>query len=70
MSPAAQTAVNAAGRCGVICIGVDGASGSLSMIKSGELKAAFYRTILGRFSKPSLCLWTLLKEIREGWQIL
>jgi len=43
MSSAAQNVMNAAGRRDIICIGVDGNAGPLSMIKSGDLKATIYQ---------------------------
>jgi ABC-type sugar transport system substrate-binding protein len=51
MSSAAQNVMNAAGRTDIICIGVDGNPGPLSMIKSGDLKATIYQDGIGQVSK-------------------
>ncbi|MDR2211836.1 MAG: substrate-binding domain-containing protein [Spirochaetaceae bacterium] len=50
MSSAAQNVMNAAGRTDIICIGVDGNPGPLSMIKSGDLKATIYQDGIGQVS--------------------
>jgi ABC-type sugar transport system substrate-binding protein len=51
MSSAAQNVMNAAGRTDIICIGVDGNPGPLSMVKSGDLKATIYQDGIGQVSK-------------------
>lgn len=43
MSSAVQAAMNAAGRSDIVCIGVDGNVGPLTMIKNGELRATIYQ---------------------------
>ncbi len=43
MSSAVQTAMNAAGRSDIVCIGVDGNVGPLTMVKNGELLATIYQ---------------------------
>jgi ABC-type sugar transport system substrate-binding protein len=43
--------MNAAGRRDIICIGVDGNPGPLSMIKSGDLQATIYQDGIGQVSK-------------------
>ena len=43
MSSAVQAAMNAAGRSDIICIGVDGSEGPLTMIKNGEMLATVYQ---------------------------
>jgi ABC-type sugar transport system substrate-binding protein len=51
MSSAAQNVMNAQGRSDIICIGVDGNPGPLSMIKSGDLQATIYQDGIGQVSK-------------------
>jgi inositol transport system substrate-binding protein len=43
MSSAVQTAMNAAGRSDIVCIGVDGNVGPMTMVKNGELLATVYQ---------------------------
>ena len=51
MSSAVQTAMNAAGRSDIVCIGVDGNVGPLTMIKNGELRATVYQDGAGQVTK-------------------
>jgi ABC-type sugar transport system substrate-binding protein len=51
MSSAAQNVMNAQGRKDIICIGVDGNPGPLSMVRSGDLKATIYQDGIGQVSK-------------------
>jgi ABC-type sugar transport system substrate-binding protein len=51
MSSAAQNVMNAAGRSDIICIGVDGNPGPLSMVKNGDLKATVYQDGIGQVTK-------------------
>lgn len=70
MSSAAQNVMNAAGRNDIICIGVDGNPGPLSMIKSGDLKATVYQDGIGQVSKGIDLAVELIKgnQIpRESW---
>jgi ABC-type sugar transport system substrate-binding protein len=62
MSSAAQNVMNAAGRTDIICIGVDGNPGPLSMIKSGDLKATIYQDGIGQVSKAI----DLVVELTKG----
>ncbi len=43
MSSAVQSAMNAAGRSDIVCIGVDGNEGPMTMVKNGELLATVYQ---------------------------
>lgn len=43
MSSAVQTAMNAKGRNDIVCVGVDGNKGALTMVKNGALKATIYQ---------------------------
>lgn len=51
MSSAVQTAMNSAGRKDIVCIGVDGNKGPMSMVKSGELQATIYQDGAGQVKK-------------------
>lgn len=51
MSSAAQNIMNTQGRNDIICIGVDGTPGPLTMVKSGDLKATIYQDGIGQVSK-------------------
>ncbi len=48
MSSAVQTAMNAAGREDIVCIGVDGNAGPMQMVKDGELLATVYQDGAGQ----------------------
>ncbi len=48
MSSAVQTAMNAAGRTDIVCIGVDGNQGPMTMVKNGELLATVYQDGAGQ----------------------
>jgi ABC-type sugar transport system substrate-binding protein len=70
MSSAAQNVMNAAGRRDIICIGVDGNPGPLSMIKSGDLKATIYQDGIGQVSKGIDLVVDLIngKDVpKESW---
>lgn len=51
MSSAVQTAMNAAGRSDIVCIGVDGNVGPLTMVKNGQLLATVYQDGAGQVTK-------------------
>lgn len=51
MSSAVQTAMNAAGRNDIVCIGVDGNQGPMTMVKGGELLATVYQDGAGQVTK-------------------
>ncbi|HPT83539.1 MAG TPA: substrate-binding domain-containing protein [Limnochordia bacterium] len=51
MSSAVQAAMNAAGRSDIVCIGVDGNIGPLTMVKNGELRATVYQDGAGQVLK-------------------
>lgn len=51
MSSAVQTAMNAAGRKDIVCIGVDGNAGPLQMVKSGEMLATIKQDGAGQVTK-------------------
>lgn len=51
MSSAVQTAMNAAGRTDIVCIGVDGNVGPMTMVKNGELRATVYQDGAGQVTK-------------------
>jgi len=51
MSSAVQAAMNAAGRSDIVCIGVDGNVGPLTMVKNGELRATIYQDGAGQVLK-------------------
>lgn len=51
MSSAVQAAMNAKGRKDIVCIGVDGNKGPLTMIKKGELLATVYQDGAGQTRK-------------------
>lgn len=51
MSSAVQTAMNAAGREDIVCIGVDGNVGPMTMVKDGELRATVYQDGAGQVTK-------------------
>lgn len=62
MSSAVQTAMNAAGRSDIVCIGVDGNAGPLAMVKAGELKATVFQDGAGQVTAAI----ALIKDIKEG----
>ena len=51
MSSAVQTAMNAANREDIVCIGVDGNAGPLTMVKNGELRSTIYQDGAGQVVK-------------------
>lgn len=51
MSSAVQAAMNASGREDIVCIGVDGNEGPLTMVKNGELLATVYQDGAGQVTK-------------------
>lgn len=51
MSSAVQSAMNAAGREDIVCIGVDGNEGPMTMVKNGELLATVYQDGAGQVVK-------------------
>ncbi|MEM1484536.1 substrate-binding domain-containing protein [Oscillospiraceae bacterium PP1C4] len=51
MSSAVQTAMNAANRKDIVCIGVDGNKGPMTMVKNGELLATVYQDGAAQVSK-------------------
>lgn len=51
MSSAVQSAMNAAGRTDIVCIGVDGNEGPMTMVKNGELLATVYQDGAGQVEK-------------------
>ncbi len=51
MSSAVQSAMNAAGRSDIVCIGVDGNEGPMTMVKNGELLATVYQDGAGQVVK-------------------
>lgn len=65
MSSAVQTAMNAAGRSDIVCIGVDGNAGPLAMVKAGELKATVYQDGAGQVVGAI----NLIKDIKEGKEV-
>ena len=51
MSSAVQTAMNAAGREDIVCIGVDGNVGPMTMVRDGELLATIFQDGAGQVTK-------------------
>jgi len=51
MSSAVQTAMNAAGRKDIVCIGVDGNVGPMTMVKKGAMLATVYQDGVGQVTK-------------------
>jgi len=51
MSSAVQAVMNSAGRKDIVCIGVDGNKGPMTMVKNGELLATIYQDGSGQVTK-------------------
>ena len=51
MSSAVQTAMNSAGRSDIVCIGVDGNVGPMTMVKNGEMLATIKQDGAGQVTK-------------------
>lgn len=61
MSSAAQQTCNELGRSDIICIGVDGNRGPLSMVKAGTLKATVFQDGVGQITQAIDCVVALCK---------
>ena len=51
MSSAVQGAMNAANRSDIVCIGVDGNVGPMTMVKNGKMLATVYQDGAGQVTK-------------------
>ena len=65
MSSAVQGAMNSAGRNDIVCIGVDGNVGPMTMVKDGELLATVYQDGAGQVTTAI----NLIPQIRKGEEV-